>query len=82
MQANSFLSSGFFIVLMNIVSNLFNPIACAGYILGFYVISHRKMELLVFLLWFIIMSVGLSFLKALFHQARPYWIEGSGVKML
>ena len=43
MQANSFLSSDFFIILMNIVSNLFNPIACAGYILAFYVISHRKM---------------------------------------
>ena len=43
MQANSFLSSGPFIILMNIVSNLFNPIACAGYVLLFYLISHRKM---------------------------------------
>lgn len=74
LQADSFLSSSAFIILMNIVSNLFNPIACAGYILAFYVISHRKMELLVFLIWFIFISVGLSFMKALIHQARPYWM--------
>ena len=82
MQRNAFLSSTPFIVLMNIVSNLFNPIACAGYVLAFYVVSHRKMEILVFLLWFIILSVGLSFMKALIHQARPYWMGGSHVDML
>lgn len=43
MQNNSFLSSSPFIIVMNIVSNLFNPILCAGYILALYVLSHRKM---------------------------------------
>lgn len=42
MQANSFLGSSGFLALMNIVSNLFNPIVCAGYIMAFYLLSHRR----------------------------------------
>lgn len=82
LQNHPFFGSEPFIVFMNLCSNLFNPIICAGYILVFYVISHRKLEILVFLVWFIFLSVALSFAKELIHQARPYWMEGSGVQML
>jgi len=42
-QTNSFLGSDAFIVFMNIVSNVFNPVICAGYILLFFLISYRKL---------------------------------------
>ena len=60
---NAFLGSGAFIWIMNLVSNIFNPVVCAGYILLFLLISHRKMEILVFLIWFIFLSFILSILK-------------------
>lgn len=82
LQENGFLGSSGFLILMNIFSNLLNPIVCAGYILFFYLFSNRKLEVLIFLMWFIILSVLLSFLKEIIHQARPYWMKGSGVKML
>lgn len=78
-----------FLAFMNVISNLFNPIVCAAYIILFWLISYRKLEILVFLVWFIFLSWILSILKMifqyffyLFSQARPYWIEGSGVQML
>jgi len=52
---------------MNIISNLFNPIVCAGYILIFFLISYRKLEILVFLVWFIFLSYFLSVLKLIFQ---------------
>lgn len=42
MQGNVVLGSSGFLVFMNIVSNLFNPIVCAGYIMAFYLLSHRR----------------------------------------
>ena len=67
---------------MNIVSNLFNPILCAGYVMAFYLLSHRRFEILVFLIWFIFLSVFLTFMKSLIQQARPYWMDIADVKML
>ena len=32
-----------FIVFMNIVSNVFNPVVCAGYIVIFFIVSYRKL---------------------------------------
>jgi capsular polysaccharide biosynthesis protein len=32
-----------FIVFMNIISNLFNPVVCAGYILILYLLTARKL---------------------------------------
>lgn len=43
LQANSILGSQSFLVFMNIVSNVFNPILCAGYIIIFYLLSYRKL---------------------------------------
>lgn len=81
--------SSFLTILMNVVSNVFNPVLCAGYIILFFLISYRKLEILVFLIWFIFLSFVLSMLKSLiqyyyflFRQARPYWIAASGVQML
>jgi len=42
MQNNGVLGSSSFIFIMNIVSNLFNPIVCAGYVMAFYLLSHRR----------------------------------------
>ena len=52
-----------FIIFMNLVSNIFNPVICAGYIIIFYLLSYRKLEILVFLIWFIGLSFVLSILK-------------------
>lgn len=41
-QNNDALGSRGFIIFMNIVSNIFNPVICAGYIGLFWLISHRK----------------------------------------
>lgn len=41
-QADPVLGSNGFLVVMNIVSNVFNPIVCAGYIMAFYLLSHRR----------------------------------------
>ena len=32
-----------FLVFMNVVSNVFNPIICAGYIVIFFIVSYRKL---------------------------------------
>ena len=42
-QNSSFWGNGFFVDCMNIISNIFNPIICAGYILVFLLISYRKL---------------------------------------
>ena len=82
LQNNHALGSKAFITFMNIISNIFNPVVCAGYILIFYLVSYRKLEILCFLIWFIFLSWVLSILKMAIHQARPYWISSSGIKML
>lgn len=42
LQAEYTKSSGL-TVFMNIVSNVFNPVLCAGYILVFFLVSYRKL---------------------------------------
>lgn len=76
------LGSGAFIFVMNVASNLFNPIVCAGYVMAFYLLSHRRFEILVFLIWFIFLSVFHGFMKSLIQQARPYWMDIGDVDML
>jgi hypothetical protein len=43
MQDNSSLGSSAFLVFMNIISNVFNPVICAGYVAIFWLISSRKL---------------------------------------
>ena len=50
-------------IFMNIISNLFNPTVCAGYIILIYICTCRKLQILVFLLWFTFLSFVLSLLK-------------------
>jgi hypothetical protein len=63
MQNNSSLGSTAFINFMNVISNFFNPVICAGYVTLFWLISSRKLEIMVFLTWFIFLSWLLSVLK-------------------
>jgi hypothetical protein len=56
-----------FIVFMNVVSNVFNPVVCAGYIVIFFIVSYRKLEILVFLIWFVFLSWILSLMKMIFQ---------------
>lgn len=63
MQNNHSLGSTAFIDFMNIISNIFNPVICAGYIALFWLISCRKLEIMVFLVWFIFLSWVLAVLK-------------------
>lgn len=63
MQTNPSLSSSAFIVFMNIISNIFNPVICVGYVALFWLISSRKLEIMVFLIWFILLSWLLTILK-------------------
>lgn len=43
LQNNSSLGSYTFLSFMNVISNLFNPIVCAAYIILFWLISYRKL---------------------------------------
>lgn len=52
-----------FIFFMNVMSNLFNPVVCAAYIGLIWIVSHRKLEIMVFLVWFIFVSWVLTLLK-------------------
>lgn len=63
MQDNSSLGSSAFIGFMNVISNVFNPVICAGYVALFWLISSRKLEIMGFLVWFIFLSWLLSILK-------------------
>jgi len=65
-QANTFMSNSNFIDFINIVTNLFNPIICAAYIGLFWIISSRKLEIMVFLVWFIFISFITALLKMSF----------------
>jgi hypothetical protein len=61
---------------MNIISNIFNPVICVGYIAIFWLISSRKLEIMVFLVWFILLSWLLTIMKVaiqypLLHTASP-----------
>lgn len=59
-----------FKTFMNIVSNIFNPTVCAGYILILYVMTARKLEVIAFLLWFLFLSWTISILKQLFQYLK------------
>jgi hypothetical protein len=63
MQDNASLGSTAFIDFMNIISNIFNPVICAGYVALFWLISCKKLEVMVFLVWFIFLSWILAVLK-------------------
>jgi hypothetical protein len=63
MQENDSLKSKPFLIFMNVISNIFNPVICAGYIVVFWLISYRKLEIMVFLVWFIFLSFLLSIMK-------------------
>lgn len=52
-------------VFMNLVSVLFDPPVCAGYLAALWLFSARRLEIMVFLLWFIFMSWVLSVMKCL-----------------
>ena len=43
MQDNASLGSSAFLTFMNIISNIFNPVICAGYVAIFWLISSRKL---------------------------------------
>ena len=43
LQSNAILGSQPFLIFMNIISNVFNPILCAAYIIIFFLISYRKL---------------------------------------
>ena len=80
-QNNPVMSTHGFMVFMNIVSLLFDPMICAGYIFIIYLISYRKLEIVAFLLWFFVLGWFLGIMKMSIHQPRPYMIPGTHVKM-
>ena len=81
LQANSVLGSSAFMTFMNLVSLLFDPMVCAGYIFIIYLISYRKLEILAFLLWFFFLSWFLGIMKMAIHQPRPFWVPGNNIQM-
>ena len=54
LQNDSVLGTHAFLVFMNLVSNVFIPVVCAGYIIIFFIVSYRKLESLVFLTIFVV----------------------------
>jgi len=75
MQNNNSLGSTAFIDFMNVISNIFNPVICAGYVVIFWLISSRKLEIMVFLVWFILLSWVLSILKELIQYSIIYSVS-------
>jgi hypothetical protein len=75
MQNNKSLGSSSFIGFMNVISNIFNPVICAGYVAIFYLISSRKLEIMVFLIWFILLSWLLSIVKELIQYSLVYSVN-------
>ena len=63
-QATPPIDSSSFMSFMNVVSILFDPPVCAAYLALFWLLSSRRLEIMVFLLWFIFMSWVLSVLKS------------------
>lgn len=63
-QDNSVIGSTGFMDFMNVVSLLLDPPVCAAYVALFWLISSRKLEIMVFLIWFIFLSWVLSVLKS------------------
>ena len=80
LQNNSIMSTHGFMVFMNVVSMVFDPMICAGYIFVIYLISFRKLEILAFLLWFFMLTWLLGILKMAIHQPRPFWLPTSQVQ--
>ena len=66
---------------MNLISILMDPPVCSGYIALIWLLSARRLEIMVFLLWFIFESWLLSIIKVSVAQPRPFWIQGSGIQM-
>lgn len=80
MQTGPIMGTNGFNVFMNLVSVIFNPMICAGYIFILYLITYRKLEVIAFLIWFFFLSWLLGILKLAIQQARPYWLN-EGVLM-
>lgn len=72
MQDNASLGSTAFINFMNVISNIFNPVICAAYVAIFWLISSRKLEIMVFLVWFIFISWVLIILKMAIQYTSRY----------
>lgn len=81
LQANSVMGTSAFMTFMNLVSLIFDPMVCAGYIFIIYLISYRKLEILAFLLWFFFLSWFLGIMKMAIHQPRPFWVPGNKIQM-
>lgn len=81
LQSGPIMGSYSFMYFMNVVSLVFDPNVCALYIFIIYLITYRKLQIIAFLLWFFLMSWILGILKMAIHQARPFWVPGSDVKM-
>lgn len=81
LQSNYVLGSHGWMTFMNVISFVFDPMICAAYIFIIYLITYRKLEIIAFLIWFFFLSWLLGIMKMAIHQARPFWIPGSEVKM-
>lgn len=79
LQRGPIMGTNAFNVFMNLVSVIFNPMICAGYIFILYLITYRKLEVIAFLIWFFFLSWLLGILKMAIQQPRPYWLPGSEV---
>jgi hypothetical protein len=73
-QAASGIDSEVFMAFMNLVSLLIDPPVCAGYLALIWLFTARRLEVMVFLLWFIFMS----WLLSIFKMAIAYPSNNSG----
>lgn len=71
-QSNDVMGTKAFMIFMNIVSILLDPSVCAAYLTLFWLISSRKLEILVFLIWFIFISWVLSIVKSAIQYNTSY----------
>ena len=58
---------------MNLVSVLLDPPVLAAYLALIWLFSYRRLEIMVFLVWFIFMSWVLSILKAAIGYISSYF---------
>lgn len=62
-------------VLQNLFSMLCNPIGIGIVLVLYYVLSTRKLLLLVHLSYFFMANYVVSLLKQSFQQSRPIWVN-------
>lgn len=62
-------------IVQNLFSLLCNPLGVTVVLILYYILSTRKLQLLVHLSYFFMANYVISLLKQSFQQSRPIWVN-------